>query len=50
MSSARTGCASFHCQVFAPGTDGRAVAHAPISCFAELEEYGYRPLVHGQWT
>ncbi len=37
-------------EVFAPDSDGRAAAKAPISCFAELEEHGYRPLVHGQWT
>jgi pilus assembly protein CpaF len=30
-------------EVFAPGPDGRAVAHAPISCLGELAEHGYDP-------
>ena len=35
-------------EVFAPDpTTGIAVSHAPIQCIAELEEHGYRPLVHG---
>jgi Flp pilus assembly CpaF family ATPase len=35
-------------EVFAPDpTTGVAVSHAPIQCIAELEEHGYRPLVHG---
>ncbi|MGI8612605.1 MAG: CpaF family protein [Nocardioidaceae bacterium] len=37
-------------EVFAPDSDGRAAAHAPISCIADLEEEGYRPLVHGRWA
>jgi Flp pilus assembly CpaF family ATPase len=37
-------------EVFAPDDDGRAVPHAPISCFEELEEHGYRPSVHGAWA
>lgn len=37
-------------EVFAPDADGQAAAHAPISCVEELEDYGYRPLVHGRWT
>jgi Flp pilus assembly CpaF family ATPase len=37
-------------EVFAPGEDGRAAAHAPISCFDELEEHGYEPGVHGEWA
>lgn len=37
-------------EVFAPDPDGIAAAHAPISCMAELEEHGYRPLVHGRWV
>lgn len=37
-------------EVFAPDPDGRAAAHAPIACAAELEEHGYRPLVHGRWV
>jgi pilus assembly protein CpaF len=35
-------------EVFAPDpTTGIAVSHAPIQCITELEEHGYRPLVHG---
>jgi pilus assembly protein CpaF len=30
-------------EVFAPGPDGRAVAHAPAACAAELAEHGYVP-------
>jgi len=30
-------------EVFAPGPDGRAVAHAPAACAAELAEHGYGP-------
>ncbi|MPZ61113.1 MAG: CpaF family protein [Propionibacteriales bacterium] len=37
-------------EVFAPGPDGRAVPHAPMQAIAELQEAGYRPLVHGQWA
>lgn len=37
-------------EVFAPDPHGRAAAHAPISCVDELEDHGYRPLVHGRWT
>jgi len=37
-------------EVFAPGPDGRAAAHAPIACMDELEHYGYQPLVHGTWA
>jgi len=37
-------------EVFAPAPDGRAVPHAPISCVGELEQAGYRPLVHGAWA
>jgi len=37
-------------EVFAPGPDGRAAAHAPIACMDELEHYGYRPMVHGTWA
>ncbi|KAA1419967.1 CpaF family protein [Mumia zhuanghuii] len=36
-------------EVFAPDGEGRAVAHAPISCADELAEHGYDPLVHGGW-
>ena len=37
-------------EVFAPDTEGRAAAHAPISCIADLEAEGYRPIVHGRWA
>ncbi|KQY56061.1 type II secretion system protein E [Aeromicrobium sp. Root495] len=37
-------------EVFAPGPDGRAAAHAPISCSDDLREFGYEPDVHGQWA
>jgi pilus assembly protein CpaF len=30
-------------EVFTPGPDGRAVAHAPASCASELAHYGYDP-------
>jgi pilus assembly protein CpaF len=30
-------------EVFAPGPDGRAVPHAPVSCVAELTHFGYAP-------
>jgi pilus assembly protein CpaF len=30
-------------EVFAPGPDGRAMPHAPVSCAAELAHYGYAP-------
>jgi pilus assembly protein CpaF len=35
-------------EVFAPGRDGRAVAHAPVSCLDELAGYGYDPS-RGGW-
>ena len=35
-------------EVFAPGPDGRAVPHAPVSCLAELAEHGYDP-AGGRW-
>ncbi|GAB3863114.1 ATPase, T2SS/T4P/T4SS family [Nocardioides maradonensis] len=37
-------------EVFAPGPDGRAVAHAPIACIAELAEHGYASFAHGGWA
>jgi Flp pilus assembly CpaF family ATPase len=37
-------------EVFAPGPDGRAAAHAPIACMDELEHFGYQPMVHGRWA
>ena len=30
-------------EVFTTGPDGRAVPHAPVSCMAELAEFGYAP-------
>ena len=30
-------------EAFAPGRDGRAVAHAPVSCLEELSHFGYDP-------
>jgi len=35
-------------EVFAPGPDGRAMPHAPVSCAAELSHYGYAPS-RGGW-
>jgi pilus assembly protein CpaF len=29
---------------------GVAVAHAPIACVQELEQFGYKPLLHGSWA
>jgi pilus assembly protein CpaF len=34
-------------EVFAPGPDGRAVRHAPVSCMDELMQYGYDPATGG---
>jgi hypothetical protein len=34
-------------EVFAPGLDGRAVPHSPISCLEELVANGYVP--SGLW-
>ncbi len=36
-------------EVFALGPAGRAVAHAPIGCVADLEEHGYSPRSNGGW-
>jgi Flp pilus assembly CpaF family ATPase len=36
-------------EVFAPGPDGRARAHATISCLADLTEFGYSPSMSGAW-
>ncbi|MGH3320757.1 MAG: CpaF family protein [Streptosporangiaceae bacterium] len=36
-------------EVFAPGPDGSAVPHAPISCINELAAHGYAPAVGGVW-
>jgi pilus assembly protein CpaF len=30
-------------EVFAPGPDGRAIQHAPVSCLDELMQHGYDP-------
>jgi Flp pilus assembly CpaF family ATPase len=35
-------------EVFAPGPDGHAAPHAPVSCAAELAEYGY-DLTRAAW-
>ena len=35
-------------EVFAPGPDGRAVPHAPVSCLGELAQHGYDP-GRGRW-
>jgi pilus assembly protein CpaF len=36
-------------EVFTPGPDGQAVAHAPVSCLPELTQFGYEPAVRG-WS
>jgi pilus assembly protein CpaF len=36
-------------EVFAPNPDGRAVAHAPVTCADELEYHGYSPGLRGRW-
>ncbi|HEX4288579.1 MAG TPA: CpaF/VirB11 family protein, partial [Trebonia sp.] len=36
-------------EAFAPGRDGRAVAHAPVSCLEELTHFGYDPARAGGW-
>jgi Flp pilus assembly CpaF family ATPase len=36
-------------EVFAPGPNGVAVAHAPVECIADLEAAGYAPRLHGRW-
>ncbi|MEV5414476.1 CpaF family protein, partial [Thermopolyspora sp. NPDC052614] len=36
-------------EVFAPGPDGSAVPHAPISCIEELIPYGFDP-AYGAWA
>jgi Flp pilus assembly CpaF family ATPase len=35
-------------EVFAPGADGRAAPHAPVSCIDELAQHGYDP-ARGVW-
>jgi Flp pilus assembly CpaF family ATPase len=36
-------------EVFAPGPDGHAVPHAPVSCIGDLMQYGYDPSA-GRWA
>jgi Flp pilus assembly CpaF family ATPase len=36
-------------EVFAPGPDGRAYAHAPITCIDELARCGYDPGPQARW-
>ena len=36
-------------EVFAPGPDGMATAHAPIACAADLERHGFTTGVDGRW-
>jgi Flp pilus assembly CpaF family ATPase len=36
-------------EVFAPGPDARAIAHAPVSCAEELAHFGYDPARAGSW-
>ena len=36
-------------EVFAPAPDGRAVAHAPLTCADELAACGYDPGPTGRW-
>jgi len=37
-------------EVFAPGPDGRALAHAPIECIEDLAVHGYSPAITGRWS
>ena len=37
-------------EVYAPGTDGRAVAHAPVECVDDLVAAGWDPDVRGRWS
>ena len=36
-------------EVFAPGPEGTAVAHAPIEAAADLAAHGYEPQITGRW-
>jgi pilus assembly protein CpaF len=36
-------------EVFAPGPDGHAVPHAPVSCIGDLMQHGYDPSA-GRWA
>jgi hypothetical protein len=36
-------------EVFAPGPDGTAVPHAPVSCLPDLLPFGYDPSVRS-WS
>ena len=37
-------------EVYAPGTDGRAVAHAPVECVDDLVAAGWEPSLRGRWS
>ena len=37
-------------EVYAPGTDGRAVAHAPVECVDDLVAAGWEPTLRGRWS
>jgi Flp pilus assembly CpaF family ATPase len=37
-------------EVFAPGADGQAVAHAPVECAADLVAAGWEPSLRGRWS
>ena len=37
-------------EIFAPGSDGRAVAHAPIECVDDLVAAGWEPSLRGRWS
>ena len=36
-------------EVFSPGPDGHAIAHAPVSCIGDLMQHGYDPSA-GRWA
>ena len=37
-------------EVFAPGPDGRAFAHAPVECVDDLVAAGWEPSMRGRWS
>ena len=37
-------------EIFAPGSDGKAVAHAPIECVDDLVAAGWEPSLRGRWS
>ena len=37
-------------EIYAPGTDGRAVAHAPVECVDDLVAAGWEPNLRGRWS